>query len=86
MISHLDTGTPGPHGHSGKNDVGFRPNVFEFSGLANTYYFLDFDRGIGAVITAQFFPWGDPAMIALKNGFFQMVFRAFEEEKRVNQK
>ncbi|GAA6018897.1 hypothetical protein JCM11491_001718 [Sporobolomyces phaffii] len=60
--------------HRSNNKVGFRPNVIEWSGLAETYYFIDHERGIGAVVTAQFFPWGDPAMLDLKNDVFKKVF------------
>ncbi|GAA5984298.1 hypothetical protein JCM5350_001004 [Sporobolomyces pararoseus] len=60
--------------HRSNNAVGFRPNVVEWSGLANTYYFLDFEKGIGAVVSAQFFPFGDKAMLDLKNDLFKRVF------------
>ncbi|GAA5902033.1 serine hydrolase domain-containing protein [Sporobolomyces salmoneus] len=60
--------------HRSKNAVGFRPNVVEWSGLANTYYFLDHERGIGCVISTQFLPWGEKGMIDLKNEFFKLVF------------
>ncbi|GAA5870948.1 hypothetical protein JCM16303_001641 [Sporobolomyces ruberrimus] len=60
--------------HRSPNAVGFRPNVVEWAGLANTYYFEDHERGVGAVISTQMFPFADKAMLDLKNGFFKLVF------------
>ncbi|GAA5885915.1 hypothetical protein JCM6882_004201 [Rhodosporidiobolus microsporus] len=52
-------------------DTGLRPGTLEWSGLANTYYFIDRERGIGAVISGQFFPWGDAKMLKARDVFFK---------------
>ncbi|GAA5827756.1 hypothetical protein JCM5353_002296 [Sporobolomyces roseus] len=60
--------------HRAETPVGFKPDVTEWSGLANTYYFVDREKDIVCVISTQSLPWGQPDMIKLKNDFFKLVF------------
>ncbi|GAA6063346.1 hypothetical protein JCM10212_004367 [Sporobolomyces blumeae] len=59
--------------HRANNAYGFRPNVAEWSGVANTYYMVDPERKVGAAVSAQFFPFGDADMLLLKDTMFKLV-------------
>ncbi|GAA5891455.1 hypothetical protein JCM5296_006539 [Sporobolomyces johnsonii] len=59
--------------HREESTLGLQPGTLEWTGLANTYYFLDPARGIGAVVSAQLFPWGDSQMIKVRDDFFKLV-------------
>mgnify|MGYP001565184868 CR=1 FL=1 len=45
-----------------------------WAGLANSYYFVDPNAGVGGVILAQFLPFADPGMLAARDEFTQLVY------------
>ncbi|GAA6000617.1 hypothetical protein JCM10207_004578 [Rhodosporidiobolus poonsookiae] len=60
--------------HRQEAKSGVKPGTLEWAGLANTYYFVDPSSGVGGIISAQFFPFADPAMLAVRDKFFSWVY------------
>ncbi|KAK4048026.1 hypothetical protein OIV83_005060 [Microbotryomycetes sp. JL201] len=52
---------------------GLRKGTLSWCGLANTYFFLDREQGIGGLITTQVFPWANESSIQFKNKFERWV-------------
>lgn len=50
-----------------------KAGTLSWSGLANTYYFVDREQGIGGVVSTQIFPWATSAMIELRDSFERWV-------------
>ncbi|GAA6004012.1 serine hydrolase domain-containing protein [Rhodotorula paludigena] len=57
--------------HRFETSTGLQPGTLEWSGLANTYFFVDAARGLGAVVSGAFFPWGDPKMLDVRDEVFK---------------
>ena len=53
-----------------------------WAGWANTYYWVDPDSGICAVLMAQFLPFADPAMIGVLRAFEAEVYNRFGSAQR----
>ncbi|GAA6000647.1 hypothetical protein JCM10207_004592 [Rhodosporidiobolus poonsookiae] len=60
--------------HRSETKTGLQPGTLEWAGLANTYYFVDPSSGVGGIISAQYFPFADPAMITVRDKFFSWVY------------
>ncbi|GAA5860618.1 hypothetical protein JCM1840_000319 [Sporobolomyces johnsonii] len=59
--------------HREESTLGLQPGTLEWTGFFNTYYFIDPARGVGAVVSAQLFPWGYSEMIKVRDDFFKLV-------------
>lgn len=60
---------PGPQGR--------RAGSLGWAGIANTYYWADPAAGICAVLLAQYYPFGDPAMMGVVRAFEAEVYACF---------
>ncbi|KAM0753994.1 beta-lactamase/transpeptidase-like protein [Meredithblackwellia eburnea MCA 4105] len=52
---------------------GLKPGTIGWAGLANSYYFIDKESGVGGVILAQFLAFWDPEMVQLRDAFESWV-------------
>ncbi|GAA6000615.1 hypothetical protein JCM10207_004577 [Rhodosporidiobolus poonsookiae] len=60
--------------HRDEANSGLKPGTLEWSGAVNTYFFVDPATGVGAVLSAHFFPFADPAMLEVRDEFFKWVY------------
>ncbi|GAA6043029.1 hypothetical protein JCM8097_005120, partial [Rhodosporidiobolus ruineniae] len=55
--------------------TGLKPGSLEWVGVANSYFFVDPVSGVGAFLSAQFLPGGDPAMLKLRDEVWSWVYQ-----------
>ncbi|GAA6038555.1 hypothetical protein JCM8097_004628 [Rhodosporidiobolus ruineniae] len=60
--------------HRAETNTGHPPSTLEWAGLANSYYFVDPVNSIGAMISAQYFPFANTAMLGLRDEFVRWVY------------
>lgn len=58
-----------------KTASGRSAGSFGWSGVANTYYFIDPVKGIGAIFGSQLFPWCDSMFIESRDEFEGLVYQ-----------
>lgn len=63
--------------HLSQTISGHRAGTVAWSGLANSFYFIDRKTGIGGVIIAQLLPWMDPQMHKLRDEFGTWIYESF---------
>jgi CubicO group peptidase (beta-lactamase class C family) len=51
--------------------------TLSWAGLYNTYFWIDRDKGISAVLLTQMLPFGDPAAVKLVEDFDRAVYRVY---------
>jgi CubicO group peptidase (beta-lactamase class C family) len=51
------------------------PGSLSWAGINNTYYWIDPQKQIGAVILMQMLPFYDDAALRVLNGFEERVYR-----------
>jgi methyl acetate hydrolase len=48
---------------------------FAWAGLANTYYFIDPVKGVGAIFGTQLFPFYDKRVIETRDSLESLIYR-----------
>ncbi|KAK4053230.1 hypothetical protein OIO90_004004 [Microbotryomycetes sp. JL221] len=56
-----------------ESKTGLKVGTLGWCGLANTYFFVDREQGIGGLITTQMFPWAAESCIKVKRDFERWV-------------
>ncbi|ORY89764.1 beta-lactamase/transpeptidase-like protein [Leucosporidium creatinivorum] len=56
-----------------ESSTGLKAGTLSWSGVANTYYFVDIEQGLGGIISSQFLPWAAPAMLNARDAFARWV-------------
>jgi CubicO group peptidase (beta-lactamase class C family) len=54
--------------------------TLSWAGLYNTYFWIDRENGISAVLLTQMLPFGDPAATKLVDDFDSAVYRVYRGE------
>ncbi|KAK4699941.1 hypothetical protein P7C70_g6313, partial [Phenoliferia sp. Uapishka_3] len=58
-----------------ESSSGMSVGTIGWAGLANSYWFVDQEVGVGGVILAQFLPFGDEKMMKTRDEFDEMVYK-----------
>ncbi|KAI5474585.1 beta-lactamase/transpeptidase-like protein [Pseudohyphozyma bogoriensis] len=62
-----------------KSVTGRTCGTLSWSGLANSYFFVDVDAGVGGVIAASFLPWADKDVYDLRDGMEKIIYEHRKE-------